>query len=56
MESLVIYGVVNEDVLFLVDGKKMTTVTIFNNLAVWNLNVFKDLDLVIDDGKDFESG
>ena len=56
MEGLVVDGVIDEDVLFLVDCEEVAPVAVFDDFAVGNLDVFQDLDLVVDNGEDFETG
>lgn len=51
MEGLIVDGVVDEDVLFLVDSEEVAAVTVLDNLAVGNLDVFQDLDLVVYDSE-----
>lgn len=40
MESLVVDRIINKNVLFFVDKKEMTTVTIFYEAAVRDLSLF----------------
>ena len=56
VQGLVVDGVIDEDVLFLVDCEEVAPVAVFDDFAVGNLNVFQDLDLVVDNGEDFETG
>lgn len=37
--------------LFFIDCQEMSAVTVFNQLAVWNLNIFEHFQLVIDYSK-----
>lgn len=55
MECFVVDGVVDEDVLLLVYGEEVATVTVFDDFAVGDLDVLEHLDLVVDDGKHFET-
>ena len=55
MEGLVVDGVIDEDVLFLVDCEEVAAVAVFDDFAVGDLDVFQDLDLVVDNGEDFEA-
>ncbi len=55
VECFVVDGVVDEDVLLLVDGEEVAAVTVFDDFAVGDLDVLQHLDLVVDDGKHFEA-
>jgi hypothetical protein len=55
VESFVVDGIINEDVLFLVHSQEVASVAVFYYLAVRNLNVFEHLQVVVHDGKDFEA-
>jgi hypothetical protein len=41
--------------LFLVHSEEVTAMAIFNQFAVGNLNIFKNLKSIIHDGKYFET-
>lgn len=56
VKGFVINGVVDEDVFLLVDCQEVAPVTVPNQLAVRDLDILQDLDLVVDDREDLEPG
>lgn len=56
VQGFVVDGVVDEDVLFLVDREEVAAVAVFYYLAVGDLDLFQDLEAVVYYGEDFEHG
>lgn len=54
MESLIVDGVIDEYMLFLVHGQEVSAMTVLYYLAVWNLDLFEDFKCVVYDCEDFE--
>lgn len=47
MQSLIVDGVIDEDMFFLVDGQEMSSVTVLYDLAVGNLDLLQHLHCIV---------
>ena len=41
--------------LFLIDSQEVSTMAVFNESAVGNLNIFENFEMIVDDGEHFEA-
>lgn len=54
MKSFIINRVINENVLLLINSQKVSPMTVLNDFTIRNLNLFENLQTVVDNGKHFE--